>query len=178
MYYYNDDTLLIRDMEETDARIFTDEETAQGWKADISKYRTRLRDQAEGKCVSLTAEYKGHPAGYIHVYKTGLGGAFGGKGLPEIVDFGVLEKYRRRGIGSKLMDTAEQIAGQFADTVWLGVGVHNGYGSAQRMYIKRGYIPDGTGVWYRGKPCEQYATGIANDDDLVLFLSKQIKRQQ
>ncbi len=136
----------------------------------------RLRDQAEQKCISLTAVYKGHPAGYINVYITGQGGAFSGKGWPEIVDFGVLEKDQRKGIGSKLMDVAEQIAGQYADTVWLGVGLHNGYGSAQRMYVKRGYIPDGTGVWYQGKPCEQYATKIANDDDLVLFLSKQLKR--
>ena len=176
MVYYNDHKLMIRDMEEADAQVFTDEERAQGWHPDLSKYLTRLRDQAEGKCVSLTAVYDGHPAGYVNVYKAGLGGAFSGKGLPEIVDFGVLEKYQRRGIGSKLMDTAEQIAGQYADTVWLGVGLHSGYGSAQRMYIKRGYIPDGTGVWYQGKPCEQYAAEIANDDDLVLFLSKQLKR--
>ncbi len=177
MVYYRDDELVIRTMEEADARAFTEGERAQGWNADISKYLTRLRDQADQKCISLTAVYKGLPAGYINVYITGQGGAFGGKGWPEIVDFGVLEKYQRKGIGSKLMDAAEQIAGQYADTVWLGVGLHNGYGSAQRMYVKRGYIPDGTGVWYQGKPCEQYETEIANDDDLVLFLSKQLNRK-
>lgn len=175
MIYYSDDDLIIRNMEEADARVFTDAERAQGWNADISKYLAKIRDQAEGKCIALTAVYKGHPAGYVNVYLTGLGGAFSGKGWPEIVDFGVLEKYRRNGIGSRLMDAAEEIAGQYADTIWLGVGLHSGYGSAQRMYIKRGYIPDGTGVWYQDKPCEQYETGIANDDDLVLFLSKQLK---
>ena len=73
--------------------------------------------------------------------------------------------------------TDEEIAGKYADTVWLGVGLHSGYGSAQRMYVKRGYIPDGTGVWYRNKPCAQYETEIANDDNLVLFLSKKLERQ-
>ena len=175
MIYFDNGETVIRTMEETDARIFTEEEKAQGWHADISKYLTRLRDQKEGKCVSLTAEYKGSPAGYVNVYLAGLGGSFSGKGLPEIVDFGVLEKYRRKGIGSRLMDAAEQVAGKYADTVWLAVGLHSGYGSAQRMYIKRGYIPDGTGVWYQGKPCAQYETGIANDDELVLFLSKKLK---
>ena len=97
--YYKDNTLMIRNMEESDAQILTDEEIAQGWHTDISKYLTRLRDQAEGKCVSLTAVYKGAPAGYINVYINGFGGAFSGKGLPEIVDFGVLEKYRRNGTG-------------------------------------------------------------------------------
>ena len=175
MVYYSDGMLVIRSMEEADARVFTDEERAQGWHSDISKYLTRIRDRDEGKCVSLTALYEGQPAGYIHVYIKGLGGAFSGKGLPEIVDFGVLEKYQRRGIGSKLMDAAEQIAAQYADTVWLGVGLHSGYGSAQRMYVKRGYVPDGTGVWYRGKPCEQYESEIQNDDDLQLFFSKRLR---
>ena len=178
MVYYEDNELMIRNMEEADARIFTDEELAQGWQAELSKYLKRLRDQSAGKCISLTAVYKGQPAGYVNVYLTGLGGAFSGKGLPEIVDFGVLEKYRRKGIGSKLMDIAEEIAGQYAGTVLLVVGLHSGYGSAQRMYVKRGYIPDGTGVWYRDKPCAQYETEIANDDDLVLFLSKSTKREK
>ena len=170
MVYYNDNELIIRNMEEADARVFTDEEIAQGWHTDISKYLARLQDQSAGKCVSLTAVYQGQLAGYVSVYITG-------QGLPEIVDFGVLEKYQRKGIGGRLMDTAEEIAGKYADTVWLGVGLHSGYGSAQRMYVKRGYIPDGTGVWYQNKPCEQYETEIANDDNLVLFLSKKLERQ-
>ena len=173
MVYYDDNELIIRNMEEADARILTDEERAQGWDADISKYLTRLRDQAEGKCISLTVVYKGLLAGYVNVYIAGLSGAFSGKGLPEIVDLGVLEKYRRKGIGSRLMDTAEQIAGQYADTVWLGVGLHSGYGSAQRMYVKRGYIPDGSGIWYADKPCEPYGTYDV-DDSLVLFFSKKL----
>jgi len=52
-------------------------------------------------------------------------------------------------------------------------GVHSGYGSAQRIYIKRGYIPDGTGVWYNNTQLEQYAD-CKNDDDLVLFLVKDL----
>ena len=63
MVYYKDDELVIRDLEEADAQVFTDEERAQGWNADLSKYLMRLRDQAEQKCISLTAVYKGHPAG-------------------------------------------------------------------------------------------------------------------
>ena len=174
MIYYDDSEIVIRDMEEADARILTDGEIAQGWHADISKYLTRLADRAAGRCVTLTALYNGAPAGYVSIYTAGTGGGFDAEGQPEIVDLGVLEKYRNKGIGSRLMDAAERIAGQYADTVWLCVGLHSGYGSAQRMYVRRGYIPDGTGVWYRGKPCEQYETDIANDDDLVLFLSKNL----
>lgn len=44
------------------------------------------------------------------------------------------------------MDIAEKIAFERSDEVCIGVGLHGGYGSAQRMYVKRGYIPDGSGV--------------------------------
>ena len=53
-------------------------------------------------------------------------GALGGKGYPEIVDFNVLEKFRNKGVGTKLMDIAEQIAAEYSDTVYLGVGLHSG----------------------------------------------------
>lgn len=174
MIYYQDENIMIRNMEPRDAQPITDGEIAQGWHADIAKYEMRLRDQAEGRAIALVAEVDGRPVGYIHVYPDAKTGAFGGQGLPEIVDFGVLELYRKQGVGSRLMDVAEQIAGEYADTVYLGVGLHNGYGSAQRMYVKRGYIPDGTGVWYQDEICEQYAP-CANDDELVLYLSKKLK---
>ena len=72
------------------------------------------------------------------------------------------------------MDAAEALAAKASDTVYLGVGLHSGYGSAQRMYIKRGYIPDGSGVWYKDEVCEPYSQ-CRNDDDLVLYLSKKLK---
>ncbi len=178
MVYDCDEALVIRDMEPRDAQAFTDGELAQGWHADIEKYRMRLRHRDEGRCVTLTAVCRGEPAGYISVYRTppDEGNPFAGTGWPEIVDFGVLRKFQRKGIGKRLMDAAERIAGEWADTVCLGVGLHDGYGSAQRMYAKRGYIPDGSGVWYRGKPCIPYETVVTCDDDLILFLSKKLGR--
>ena len=132
MVYYTDSNILIRDMRQSDAQIITDEEIAQGWNADVGKYESRLQHQSEGKAISLVAEYHGNIAGYINIYPDSEWGVFAGQGYPEIVDFGVLEKYRRNGIGSKLMDVAEQIASKYADIVYLGVGMHTGYGSAQR----------------------------------------------
>lgn len=93
--------------------------------------------------------------------------------IPEVYDFGVFEKYRRHGIGNIMMDVVESLAVRKSDKICLGVGAAHAYGSAQRMYVKRGYIPDGTGVWYQNKICPQY-TPCNNDDDLVLFLVKNI----
>jgi GNAT superfamily N-acetyltransferase len=174
MVFYQDKELMIRNMENSDAKIFFDEFTAQGWHPSVEYYLQTIREQAEGKCVALTAVYRGNPAGYVYLYRTVNEGPFKGKGYPIVVNFNVLKKYQRKGIGNRLMDVAEQIAKQYADTVCLGVGLCEAYGSAQRMYAKRGYIPDGSGVWYRGKPCVQYKTVCTVDDDLLLFLSKKL----
>ncbi|MBP5605068.1 MAG: GNAT family N-acetyltransferase [Ruminiclostridium sp.] len=175
MIYYEDDKLMIRNMESTDARVFTDEFTAQGWHPEIGGYFARIKDQSEGRCIALTAVYEGSPAGYVYLYLRADEGPFKGKGWPIIVDFNVLKKYQRRGIGGRLMDIAEQIACGYADTVCLGVGLCDSYGAAQRMYVKRGYIPDGSGVWYRGEQCVQYETVCTVDDDLILFFSKKLR---
>lgn len=171
MIYYQDNEVTIRTMEDADAQIICAAEVAQGDHVTVEKYKTRLRDQAEGRCAALVAQYRGDVAGYINVYYDSTWGAFANRGLCEIVDFGVLEKFRRRGIGRTLMDAAEALAFAKADTVYLGVGLHAGYGSAQRMYVKRGYIPDGSGVWYGETVCAPYSACI-NDDDLVLYFSK------
>ena len=42
------------------------------------------------------------------------------------------------------------------------------------MYIKRGYVPDGSGVWYRDQVCPPHGD-CRNDDDLVLYLSKKLR---
>ena len=174
MVYYDRDGVVIRDLQPRDAQIITDEEIAQGWDSTIDKYEMRLRHQAEGKVIALAAEWHGKVAGYINVYPDAKTGALGNRGYAEIVDFGVLAKYRRNGIGGRLMDIAEQIAFSYSDVIYLGVGLHSGYGSAQRMYVKRGYIPDGSGVWYRDQVCAPYGD-CRNDDDLVLYLSKRTK---
>lgn len=60
------------------------------------EYLNRIDDFDKGKCISLIAEYRGAVAGYINVYPNAKGGAFGNMGYSEIVDFGVLEKYRKK----------------------------------------------------------------------------------
>ena len=158
MIYWQNEELVIRDMEEADGPVFVEELTAQGWHPDIEDYRARLKDRAEGESTALTAVYRGQPAGYVYLYRTVREGPFKGKGW--------------------LMDAAEQVAGQYADTVCLGVGVCDSYGSAQRLYVKRGYIPDGSGVWYRDRQCVQYETVCTVDDDLVLFLYKKLQEER
>ena len=175
MIYYSDPEVTIRTIHESDPAIIAAEERAQGWLgASETKYLKRIQDEKDGKSIALVAEYRGEVAGYLNVYFDADCGPFAGMHLPELVDFGVLMKFRCRGIGSKLMDTAEKIAGEYADTVVLAVGLHSGYGSAQRMYVKRGYIPDGSGAWYDTAPATPYQS-YPNDDSLRLYFSKKLR---
>ena len=165
--------IVIRPMEERDIDVICREEAAQGWHPEPEKYQMRLDHMAAGKSYAWVAEYGGEVAGYNNLYLTAKNGPFAGKGIPEIVDLGVFERFRKHGVGAALMDAAEEKARELAGEVCIGVGLHSGYGSAQRMYVKRGYIPDGSGVWFRDQVCPEYASCM-NDDDLVLYLSKKL----
>lgn len=164
--------ILIRLLREEDGPQLALEEQAQGWGTTTEKFETRMRDFAAGACIPLCAELDGKPVGYVNLYKE-PGGPFAGTGWPYIVDFAVLERVRGRGVGSALMDAVEALAAETSDTVCLGVGLHSGYGAAQRMYVLRGYVPDGSGVWYEGHVLEQYVPCV-NDDELNLFLSRKL----
>ncbi|MDD2649216.1 MAG: GNAT family N-acetyltransferase [Eubacteriales bacterium] len=164
--------ITIRAMEAADAKRFSDAFAAQGWQKPEKQFLAYLSEQESGSRYCLSAEKDGEIAGYVTVLPRAAAGPFAQLSLPEISDFNVLIRFRRLGIGSALLSAAEEIAFRFSDTVTLGVGLHSGYGAAQRMYIKRGYVPDGSGVWYEDKPLLQNAI-CRNDDDLVLYLSRQ-----
>ena len=59
MIYYQDDEITVRTREERDAQIIADEQIRQGWHSSPEWFLKELRDHEEGKCVSLTAEYRG-----------------------------------------------------------------------------------------------------------------------
>jgi hypothetical protein len=71
------------------------------------------------------------------------------------------------------MDQAEEEIAKRFSIVGIGVGMYPDYGNAQRLYVKRGYVPDGRGLTYGGKVLAPMET-VVNDDDLVLYFEKQL----
>ena len=170
---YQDDGLRIRPMVASDIAYFTDAFLRLGWqdrRATLARYYTEQNHAAR---AVLVAERIGEPVGYLTLLPRAEEGPFAGKGWPEIKDFNVLPPFRRRGVGNRLMDCAEALAKKQSDYVTLAVGMYEGYGSAQRMYVKRGYIPDGSGLWYGEKHLEPYED-CRNDDDLNLYFVKRL----
>lgn len=171
MIYHTHNSVIIRDMKENDIEIILGNFNEQGWKKPREVIEGYFLRQNKCGLHIFIAEYNKDIAGYTVLYPSAKNGPFANKGIPEISDFIVFIKYQRLGIGNKILDAAEKAASKISDQVSLGVGLHSGYGEAQRIYAKRGYIPDGTGVWYRNAQLSQYSDCI-NDDDLVLFLCK------
>lgn len=171
--YFSKDHLLIRSMKISDAQIIYDTYLSYGWHSSLDTYETYYKEQEKQKRKVFIAEYDGEVVGLCTLVMNPTEGPFAGMGYPEIVDLTVFFHIHNKGIGNKLLDAVETEAAKVSDTVYLAVGVHSGYGAAQRIYVKRGYIPDGSGVWYQGKQLEQYAP-CCNDDDLLLFMSKKL----
>ena len=174
MIYYNKDNFVIRSMVKCDIERLVNGFAEQGWNKPQEQFTDYYNQQENNEKYVIVAELNGDVAGYVTLLPYAGTGPFAYKSIPEIVDFNVLIKYQKRGIGNKIMDMAESLAKDKSDYVSLSVGLHSGYGSAQRMYVKRGYIPDGTGIWYRGKQLEPYSK-CENNDELTLYFLKSLK---
>ena len=161
----------IRNMIKSDIESLSHGFMNQGWPAREEILASYFWEQASGDIEVLVAEIDGAVAGYVTILPSAKHGPFA-EVYPELSDFNVFEPFRNQGIGNQLLEEAEKRVKFVSSKVTLGVGLHLGYGPAQRLYIRRGYIPDGTGVWYRNQPLEMNATS-QNNDDLVLYLVKE-----
>lgn len=139
----------------------------------ITYLKNQLLNQEKQECSALIAMYQGNVAGYVFLYYKCRWGGMANCGIPGVVDLIVFEIYRQKGIATVLMDVAEDIARKYANKVYLDVCLNSRYGAAQRLYVKRGYIPDGKGVYYGETVCEENAD-CKNDDELALCLVKEL----
>lgn len=176
MVYYNNNNLIIRSMVKNDIDKLANGFSEQGWHKSFELFNGYYNQQENNEKLVIIAEVNGEIAGYVTLLPFTKVGPFAYSAIPEIVDFNVLIKYQKKGIGNKIMDVTEELAKEKSEYVSLSVGLHSGYGSAQRMYVKRGYIPDGSGVWHNGKQLEPYSK-CANDDDLTLYFLKSLKNK-
>lgn len=166
--------LQIRLLVAADISIIADAFTQIGWNKPATQYQRYLVEQEAGDRVVLVATVADRFAGYITILWHTDYPPFRAAHIPEIADFNVLPHYRRQKIGSQLMDEAERRIGERSELVGIGVGLYPDYGPAQRMYVLRGYVPDGRGVSYNGR---QVAPGesVPVDDSLALYFTKKLK---
>lgn len=156
-------------------KIISEAFAAQGWNKLESGYLNLLKEIQLGNWTMLVAEFEGEFAGYVTVVWESEYPPFRDASIPEIVDFNVLKKFQRQGIGSALLDEAERLIGARSNVAGIGVGLYADYGAAQRLYVKRGYVPDSRGIYQGGKNLA-YGDQAIVDDDLVLYFTKDLSQ--
>jgi ribosomal protein S18 acetylase RimI-like enzyme len=161
----------IRLLQSKDIHLISASFQAIGWNKPVSQYEHYLSQQENGKRTVLVAFNNGSFAGYLTINWQPDYPPLQQHNIPEIQDFNVLPNFRRQGIGTSLMNEAETIVVQRSSAVGIGVGLDSDYGAAQRLYILRGYIPDGMGITYRNH-FVKFGEQVIIDDDLVLHLIK------
>ena len=145
---------------------------ALGWGGkDRAQYERYLQEQSDGARAVPLARWDGVFAGYVTVLWRSVYEPFAAADIPEVSDFNVLPAFRRRRIGSALMDVAERLIGARSAIAGIGVGLHHDYGAAQRLYALRGYVPDARGITAHGVRLNG-GDSAKIDDDLVLWLTK------
>lgn len=168
-----DNQIVIRKMTYEDIPLICKAENDES-ESNVAYLRNHMENQENRKCSAFLALYDNQIAGHAFLYYECKWGGLQNLGLPSVVDLAVYEAYRRKGIATALMDYAEEEARGIHARIYLDVCLNSDYGPAQRFYIKRGYVPDGAGVYFEGKvlglnaPCR-------NDDELTLCLVKELR---
>lgn len=144
------------------------------WVKPATVFQAYLQEQQDDRRKVWIASHNGQFVGYVTLKWDSQYESFRLNNIPEIMDLNVLPHYQRQGIGSRLLEIAENEAFQKSSMVGLGVGLYKDYGPAQQLYVRRGYVPDGHGITYKyhtALPGNQYIL----DDDLVLWFTKRLR---
>ena len=167
------DKIVLRDILMSDCAEISKQFASQGWDKPESQYLSYIELQKAGARDVIVAEMDGKIAGYLTINWESEYELFRERGIPEVVDFNVLKKFQRRGIGTALMDEAERRIKERSSYAGIGFGVFGDYGAAQILYVKRGYVPDGRGVVMDSRVL-QYGDEVVIDDSVVLYLVKEL----
>lgn len=164
---------VIRPLQTSDPAPIAAAFAAIGWAKPREQYERYLAEQEAGERDVFVAWAGDVFAGYVTLNWHPAYPPFQAAGIPVIEDFNVLPAFRRRGIGSALMDAAEAAAAERTGTVGIGAGLDPDYGPAQRLYVRRGYVPDGRGITWRNRTVA-YRDQVLVDDDLVLWFTRSL----
>jgi GNAT superfamily N-acetyltransferase len=165
-------------LREEDIPVIVAAFAANNWPKPAHLFEGYLKEQQNKERLIWVAYIDEQSVGYLTLKWQSQYEYFALNNIPEIMDLNVLPAFRKQGVASRLLEVAEEATSSQSDIVGIGVGLYGGadggYGSAQKLYVNRGYVPDGRGVTYN----YQSATPgdiFPLDDDLVLWFSKKLK---
>lgn len=165
--------IIIRHLEAGDIPAIMAAFAAMGWKRADDHLERYVEEQRQGERQVLVAWQGNEFAGYVSIVWHSYYSPFRDAYIPEINDFSVPRRLRGQGIGSRLLDEVEQRIAERSPLAGIGVGLTPDYGAAQRLYVKRGYIPDGRGLVSHGHPV-MWGETVVVDDELALYFTKRL----
>lgn len=166
-----DEDIIVREMNEEDAE-----------KLDIllkkpdgiqSIYKSYLEETCSGQCQYIVIYKEGQIAGYAKIDWKSSYEDFEEEGIPEVKDVIIFEGFRKQGLGTHLMNMVEHKVKKHSDYCAVGVGLAEPYESAQRLFARRGYEPDGKGVFFIEPELVQDELEV--DDYQALMLIKKLR---
>ena len=163
----------IRGMTDHDCALAVAAFAAQNWNKPIELFDKYIAEMAASERYNFVAEVEDEFAGYVTVVWNSPYRPFADRSIPEIVDLNVLTKFQRRGLGSRLLDEAEAMIATRSEWAGIRVGLTSDYAAAHRLYLKRGYLPDGQGIAYENATLK-FGDATTVDDNLALGMIKDL----
>ena len=138
-----------------------------------ARARENLGHFVEADTSFMLAYDGGEPVGVVTVRWNCQYPPFLAEGIPFIQNIEIRHDLRGRGVGSRVMEAVEQFVGRRTHRLGICVALFDAYGPAQRLYAKRGYVPDGRGACQRFTPLRR-GDRITLDDDHLIWLVKEL----
>lgn len=130
-----------------------------------------FEEQQQGKKENWIAIHEGSVVGIVSLNWHSSYEPFTEQNIPEICAVCVLPSHRRQGIATALLNRVEPIALKKCRQIGIALSLDPSSNFAQRMYVKRGYIPDGNGLFYREETLTENQV-VTIDSDLKMYLIK------
>lgn len=147
--------------------------TRHVYEGDRNQALSHLAGHREGEADTFLAYAGRSLAGFLTIRWQSDYPGFRDQNIPLIQQLEVFPPFQRRGIASQLMEHAERLIATRARQAGIVVGLFDAYGPAQRLYAKRGYVPDGRGACRAQRPLK-HGESITIDHDLILWMTKEL----
>ena len=134
---------------------------------------THLAGHREGEADMFFAYVRRSLAGFLTIRWHSNYPRFRDQNIPLIHQMEVFPPFQRGGIASQLMEHAERLIATRARQAGICVGLFDAYGPAQRLYAKRGYVPDGQGACQGHRPLKHGET-VTITHDLLIWMTKEL----
>jgi hypothetical protein len=135
-----------------------------------------FEDHENGASTTILGYEDGRLVGIVTIRWQCHYPSFRDRNIPLIQNIEIRYEDRGRGIGNRMLQRTEEEIARRSPLAGLVVGISADYGPAQRLYARRGYIPDGRGVCRQFTPL-QNGDVVTVDHDLLMWLVKDVSEQ-